>query len=68
MHLSTLQIMKEEHVFEKLKWSVQSSDLNLIENLWYLIKTEIKLSGMRMRAMEGFKKAVGDVRDYIPRA
>lgn len=59
---------REEHGFEKLKWSAQSPDLNPIENLWYQMKTKIKLNGIGVRAMEGLKEVVRDVWNYITRA
>ena len=50
---------KEEHLVERMPWPAQSPDLNPIENVWKVLKAEIRR--YKPRTLLGLKRAVSAV-------
>jgi transposase len=51
---------RHENGLKRMHWSAQSSDLNLIENLWRLIKLRISDRRHRVHSIEEMKRVVED--------
>jgi hypothetical protein len=49
---------RRENELNRMHWSTQSSDLNLIENLWQLIKSRVSDRRHRIRSMNQMKRAI----------
>jgi transposase len=49
---------RRENKLKRMHWSTQSSDLNLIENLWRLIKLRVSDRRHRIRSMNQMKRAI----------
>ncbi len=49
---------RRENELHRMHWSTQSSDLNLIENLWQFIKSRVSDRRHRIRSMNQMKRAI----------
>jgi hypothetical protein len=49
---------RRENELKRMNWSAQSSDLNLIENLWRLIKLRVSDRRHRIHSLDQMKRAI----------
>ena len=54
----TTTAWKRANDFKRMNWSIQFSDLNLIENLWRLIKLRINERRHQIHSVEKMKRAI----------
>ena len=57
---------KVQNNIHAMVWSAQSSDLNIIENVWWRLKCELRNHPERLRSKANLETAIRDVWTNIP--